>query len=186
MTTGCRLLFLVALSTTILCNSLTHGGPARSFALVAARASKIPRSIRAPFRNNEMMTARGFGKRSQLAKFKEGEVPWSFGKQGDSKFYNDLIADGDTIDEIFNDQSMESFPVDWLATEMASNPALAHAILHRFVDANKDGIVTAHEMLAPLSSSTFTSTGTGGVGSQSSLSSSSLPSGIDANDIFIN
>lgn len=40
--------------------------------LLAARAAKIPRSIRAPFRNTEMMTARGFGKRSQTSKFKEG------------------------------------------------------------------------------------------------------------------
>lgn len=73
MSTSGRLLFLLAVTATILCNSLTHGGPARSFAMAAARASKIPRSIRAPFRNNEMMTARGFGKRSQVSKFKEGE-----------------------------------------------------------------------------------------------------------------
>lgn len=55
--------FIVAL---ILCETCCQAGPARSLAsVVAARAAKIPRSIRAPFRNTEMMTARGFGKRSQ-------------------------------------------------------------------------------------------------------------------------
>lgn len=67
---GYRLLFLLAVSTTILCQC-TYAGPVRTLAL-AARAAKIPRSIRAPFRNTEMMTARGFGKRSQTSKFKEG------------------------------------------------------------------------------------------------------------------
>lgn len=37
------------------------------------RDAKIPRTIRAPFRNREMMTARGFGKRSQAVKYKESE-----------------------------------------------------------------------------------------------------------------
>lgn len=68
---GYRLFFLLAVSTTILCQC-TYAGPVRSLALAAARAAKIPRSIRAPFRNTEMMTARGFGKRSQTSKFKEG------------------------------------------------------------------------------------------------------------------
>lgn len=67
---GYRLLFLLAVSTTILCQ-YTYAGPVRSLALAAARAAKIPRSIRAPFRNTEMMTARGFGKRSQTSKFKD-------------------------------------------------------------------------------------------------------------------
>lgn len=73
-----RLLFLIAISTTIICQSCTYGGPARSFAsVVASRAAKIPRSIRAPFRNTEMMTARGFGKRSQhTGKFKDGTKIW--------------------------------------------------------------------------------------------------------------
>lgn len=74
MSINCRLLFLIAVSTTLLCHSLTHGGPARSLAMAAVRASKIPRSIRAPFRNTEMMTARGFGKRNQITKFKEGKL----------------------------------------------------------------------------------------------------------------
>lgn len=68
---GYRLFVLLAVSTTILCHC-AYAGPVRSLALAASRAAKIPRSIRAPFRNTEMMTARGFGKRSQTSKFKEG------------------------------------------------------------------------------------------------------------------
>lgn len=69
-----RLVFLIAISAAFVCQSCTYGGPTRSLAsVVASRAAKIPRSIRAPFRNTEMMTARGFGKRSQHpGKFKEG------------------------------------------------------------------------------------------------------------------
>lgn len=40
-----------------------------------------------------------------------------------------------------------SFPIDWLANEMASNPALAHAILERFVDINKDNEISGRELL---------------------------------------
>lgn len=70
-----RLFFLIAVTAAIICQSCTYGGPARSLAsVVASRAAKIPRSIRAPFRNTEMMTARGFGKRSQQSgKYKDGK-----------------------------------------------------------------------------------------------------------------
>lgn len=73
MSTGCRVIFLVAITGTLLCNFIAVAGPARSFAMVASRASKIPRSIRAPFRNNEISISRGFGKRSQMGKFKDSE-----------------------------------------------------------------------------------------------------------------
>lgn len=42
--------------------------------------------------------------------------------------------------------SLNSFPIDWLANELADNPVLAQAILHRFVDANHDGTVSAQEL----------------------------------------
>lgn len=70
-----RVVCALALVIALLSLTSVYGGPARSLAsVVAARAAKIPRSIRAPFRNNEMMTARGFGKRSQqFIKFKDGK-----------------------------------------------------------------------------------------------------------------
>lgn len=59
---------MLAIVIALLSITTVEGGPIRSFASVissGARQVKIPRAIRAPFRNNEMMTARGFGKRSQ-------------------------------------------------------------------------------------------------------------------------
>lgn len=73
MTSVCRMLFFVLVSAAVFLHT-SHCGPARSIGLMAARAAKIPRSIRAPFRNTEMMTARGFGKRAQMIKIKEGEL----------------------------------------------------------------------------------------------------------------
>lgn len=67
---NCRVLCMLAVLTVILSISVVYGGPVRTG---ASRAVKIPRAIRAPFRNNEMMTARGFGKRShQVINIKEG------------------------------------------------------------------------------------------------------------------
>lgn len=68
-----RMLCMLAIVIAVLSVTSVYGGPARSLASVmAARTAKIPRAIRAPFRNSEMMTARGFGKRSQMIKFKDG------------------------------------------------------------------------------------------------------------------
>lgn len=69
-----RALWVIVIVTAFFGVTCVYGGPARSLAsAVAAKAIKIPRSIRAPFRNNEMMTARGFGKRSQqIMKIRDG------------------------------------------------------------------------------------------------------------------
>lgn len=70
---------MLAIVAVLLRLSVTSAGPARSLgSVIASRTVKIPRAIRAPFRNNEMMTARGFGKRSQqMIKFKDGESSFS-------------------------------------------------------------------------------------------------------------
>lgn len=57
-------LITLGLLSTILLHTC-DAGPAGQIALAAARASKVPRSIRASFRNPEIGVARGFGKRSQ-------------------------------------------------------------------------------------------------------------------------
>jgi len=69
-----RLLLLIGVTTILLLHTSYAGPASRTLALAAARASKIPRSIRAPFRNTEMMTARGFGKRGQVIKYKESKL----------------------------------------------------------------------------------------------------------------
>lgn len=71
---NCRIFCMLAIVVAVLSVSTVYGGPARSLASVVAARAKIPRAIRAPFRNNEMMTARGFGKRSQqFIKIKDGK-----------------------------------------------------------------------------------------------------------------
>lgn len=69
-----RVMWVLVIVTAYFGVTCVYGGPARSLAsAVAVKAFKIPRSIRTPFRNNEMMTARGFGKRSQqILKIRDG------------------------------------------------------------------------------------------------------------------
>lgn len=45
----------------------------------------------------------------------------------------------------------------WLAEELASNPGLIRAILYKFVDTNKDGLLSSQELMIP-SGSTLSST----------------------------
>ncbi|GAB0090140.1 allatotropins [Sergentomyia squamirostris] len=154
----CRMIFLVLVSVVVFMHS-SQGGPARSFAL-AVRANKIPRSIRAPFRNTEMMTARGFGKRNPMIKFKDGGAPWNTGKR-DGQFTDDATNENtDPFEQIVTENSIESFPIDWFVNEMVNNPILTKSILRRFVDTDKDGILTSHELMTggpahPLDSSVY-------------------------------
>lgn len=69
-----RVLWALVIVTAFFGVTCVYGGPARGLVSgVPAKAIKIPRSIRAPFRNNEIMTARGFGKRSQeILKIRDG------------------------------------------------------------------------------------------------------------------
>lgn len=74
MSKGQLLLFAVVCASFVW--QEVRSSPARAMGYSSlSRDAKIPRTIRAPFRNREMMTARGFGKRSQLpAKtYKDGE-----------------------------------------------------------------------------------------------------------------
>ncbi|XP_055705476.1 allatotropins-like [Phlebotomus papatasi] len=147
MTSVCRMLFFVLVSAAVFLHT-SHCGPARSIGLMAARAAKIPRSIRAPFRNTEMMTARGFGKRAQMIKIKDDSAPWNYGKR-ETHFLDEMTPENtDPFEQIVSDNSIESFPIDWFVNELVNNPILAKSILRRFVDTDKDGILTAHELLA--------------------------------------
>lgn len=95
------------LLVAILCHSTTYGGLSRPYAVSNVRGSKIPRAIRAPFRNPQMMTARGFGKRSSLGSYKESEALYNDAKH-DGKFYNEMANDNDLITEdSLHDRDME-------------------------------------------------------------------------------
>ncbi|XP_058830368.1 allatotropins-like [Topomyia yanbarensis] len=152
---ACKLLFAVVISCILLCCHTSNAGPARQLANLAVRASKIPRSIRAPFRNSEMMTARGFGKRrvpigDNVGSGSSGtadDAPWSYDKREARKLFEQLVGEtGDSVQQMIGEQ--ESFPLDWFANEMTSNPALARTILQRFVDTNKDGLLTMNELIS--------------------------------------
>lgn len=159
----CQVLFVVALCSVLLCYHTSSAGPARQLASLAARASKIPRSVRSPFRNSEMMTARGFGKRrvpiganvggssgsgSAVVKQAGDEAPWGYEKREGGKLIEELVADGVATLQMAGAGEQESFPLDWFANEMATNPALARTILQRFVDTNRDGILTTSELIS--------------------------------------
>lgn len=159
----CKVLFVAMLCSVLLCCHTSSAGPARQLASLAARASKIPRSIRAPFRNSEMMTARGFGKRrvpiganvggsggsgTAVVKHVADETPWGYEKREAGKLIEELVADGVDTMQMAGAGEQESFPMDWFASEMTTNPALARTILQRFVDTNRDGILTTSELIS--------------------------------------
>uniref|UniRef100_A0A182K600 Allatotropin n=1 Tax=Anopheles christyi TaxID=43041 RepID=A0A182K600_9DIPT len=162
-----KLLLLVALSTVMLCFQSSEAGPARQLASLAARASKIPRSIRAPFRNSEMMTARGFGKRRAPigVSFGSGRpahhtlspgdgeaASWTEEKHDIGKLMEDL-ASIDQNDpqqqqqQLIGGDQENGFPLEWFANEMSTNPTLAKSILQRFVDTNRDGFLETSELM---------------------------------------
>ena len=127
-----NVLFIVIFSTVLLCCHTSNAGPARQLALAgititystflwqkdiqlfiwlnfsAARASKIPRTIRAPFRNTEMMTARGFGKR---------RLPGSRSNE-EGFLSSEVTGESDPVQQVLSDQSAESFPIEWFANGM--------------------------------------------------------------------
>uniref|UniRef100_A0A1S4H8H7 Uncharacterized protein n=1 Tax=Anopheles gambiae TaxID=7165 RepID=A0A1S4H8H7_ANOGA len=159
-----KLLLFVILSTVMLCCHTSEAGPARQLASLAARASKIPRSIRAPFRNSEMMTARGFGKRRapigvsfgsgrpahhNLGAGDAESAPWAEEKHDISKLMEDLasVDQNDPQQQLIGGDQENSFPLEWFANEMSTNPTLAKSILQRFVDTNRDGLLETGELM---------------------------------------
>lgn len=79
-----------------------------------------------------------------------------------------------------------SFSIDWLANEMSGNPSLARAILHRLVDTNKNGHVTAREMQNPSGISSGQSPSSSSYTSLSSSSSQLEQNDSEPNEIFLN
>ncbi|XP_055383616.1 allatotropins-like [Condylostylus longicornis] len=124
----CQKICVIAISFALLI-SIIEAGPI-SF---LNRAFRNGREIRAPFKNSEIMVARGFGKRhvanEQLEEHK-----------------NEFIFD-----------EQESIPIEWMTKELISNPGLARAILHRFVDTNRDGSISARELMGPLTDDSINS-----------------------------
>lgn len=110
---NCRVLYMLAIVAVLLRLSVTSAGPARSLgSVIASRTVKIPRAIRAPFRNNEMMTARGFGKRSQqMIKFKDGESSFS-ASLFCSHHFNNLGSMISILENFLKPDSEVPWPID--------------------------------------------------------------------------
>lgn len=62
---NCHRIILASLVMVMVVQKIS-AGPASTLALtIQARTAKIPRTIRTPYENTGIMTARGFGKRSE-------------------------------------------------------------------------------------------------------------------------
>lgn len=53
----------------------------------------------------------------------------------------------DPMEEMVRGSNLEQFPIDWLVEELMASPVLTRTVLSRYVDRNKDGIVTTKELM---------------------------------------
>lgn len=91
-----------------------------------------PRSTRG-FKNAQLSTARGFGKRDY---YQNLDIPDLTDER--KGYYGDILKE---IPET------ESFTVDWFVEELASNPRLARIVIRKFIDQNQDGELSIEELL---------------------------------------
>ncbi|XP_073946926.1 allatotropins-like isoform X2 [Choristoneura fumiferana] len=136
------------------------------------------------FKNVEMMTARGFGKRDRPSTrtahgylgfdplittdgkkriaFHLGDVPMMtagrFGKRsgndetaeevyGLDNFWEMLESPEREGQDMNDDKTLESIPMDWFVNEMVNNPDFARSVVRKFVDINQDGMLSSDELL---------------------------------------
>ena len=57
---------------------------------------------------------------------------------------------GSNVWNVINFFYIYSLPVEWFVEELQTNPELARIIVHKFVDADQDGELTAEELLRPM------------------------------------
>ncbi|XP_069359105.1 allatotropins-like isoform X2 [Maniola hyperantus] len=115
------------------------------------------------FKNVEMMTARGFGKRAEHERMKfQPRVPLmvatDFGKRngnddlvgevyGIDNFWENLEAAQEKDGQDTDDKTMQSIPLDWFINEMVNNPDFARSVVRKFIDLNQDGMLSSEELL---------------------------------------
>ncbi|XP_063623738.1 allatotropins-like isoform X1 [Cydia splendana] len=90
------------------------------------------------FKNLEMMTARGFGKRGRVSTRSE--------LYGLDNFWETLAAPEREGQEM-EDDKLESIPLDWFVNEIVNNPDFARSVVRKFVDINQDGMLSSDELL---------------------------------------
>nr|AAF23016.1 allatotropin neuropeptide precursor [Mythimna unipuncta] len=92
------------------------------------------------FKNVEMMTARGFGKRDRPHTRAE--------LYGLDNFWEMLESAPEREGQETNDEkTLESIPLDWFVNEMLNNPDFARSVVHKFIDLNQDGMLSSEELL---------------------------------------
>lgn len=150
-----------SLLLTMLVMHQAVAGPAHTLALtMASQAAKIPRTIRAPFRNTEMMTARGFGKRSESVRLIDckfiikSSSPPSPSFLSGKKTINFQLTVPSSIefseDGVHFEEAAEGghrFPLNFIVDELLANPPLLRQLVRRFIDVNNDGIITQQELM---------------------------------------
>ncbi|XP_052741751.1 allatotropins-like isoform X1 [Bicyclus anynana] len=85
------------------------------------------------FKNLEMMTARGFGKRAEL--------------YGMDNFWENLEAAQEKDGQDADQKTLQSIPLDWFVNEMVNNPDFARSVVRKFIDLNQDGMLSSEELL---------------------------------------
>ncbi|KAJ2943651.1 hypothetical protein O0L34_g16763 [Tuta absoluta] len=106
----------------------------------AAPEARLARKSQRPtrgFKNIEMLTARGFGKRDH--------PPTRSEQMGLDNFWSMLEApEGEVLE---GDGKLESIPMDWFVNEMLNNPDFARSVVRKFIDLNQDGMLSTDELL---------------------------------------
>nr|CAD32495.1 allatotropin [Spodoptera frugiperda] len=91
------------------------------------------------FKNVEMMTARGFGKRDRPHTRAE--------LYGLDNFWEMLEATPEREGQENDEKTLESIPLDWFVNEMLNNPDFARSVVRKFIDLNQDGMLSSEELL---------------------------------------
>ncbi|XP_073946927.1 allatotropins-like isoform X3 [Choristoneura fumiferana] len=131
------------------------------------------------FKNVEMMTARGFGKRdrpsTRTARDVGDQTPPERTSRGTPTFKSPSVGIGRYVgkrtpemepevygldnfwemlesperegQDMNDDKTLESIPMDWFVNEMVNNPDFARSVVRKFVDINQDGMLSSDELL---------------------------------------
>ncbi|KAG6446559.1 hypothetical protein O3G_MSEX004517 [Manduca sexta] len=91
------------------------------------------------FKNVEMMTARGFGKRDRPHPRAE--------LYGLDNFWEMLETSPEREVQEVDEKTLESIPLDWFVNEMLNNPDFARSVVRKFIDLNQDGMLSSEELL---------------------------------------
>ncbi|XP_050534132.1 allatotropins-like [Daktulosphaira vitifoliae] len=87
------------------------------------------RTIRG-FKNMDLATARGFGKRTE------------------NLLLN--LLPSETSGDFKEDNLKQNIPIDWVSRKLSNDQYLAKALVENFIDTNRDGQISVEELLQPI------------------------------------